>query len=96
MDKLSLSEVKDRKARQCLAFLSTNLAHELYHAEDANFGLTDDRRYNNLPRDGWRASYFENQLRSSLGYPYRSHYNTKQGLIRILDANNKPISIPNP
>lgn len=38
---------------------TTNLAHELFHAQDANLGFLDNRPVNGLGRDEWRASYYE-------------------------------------
>jgi|GEM_PF-4740004 len=57
----------------------TNLAHELFHGYDSNSGLGDNRPINGLKRSEWRASYFENQIRFQIGYPFRESYNTRAG-----------------
>lgn len=75
---------------------TTNLAHELFHGYDANRGLLDNRPVNGLKRSEGRASYFENRIRSQRGLPYREYYNTRSGAIRLLDVNNKPISVAAP
>jgi RHS repeat-associated protein len=75
---------------------TTNLAHELFHGYDANFGFLDNRPVNGLARDEWRASYFENQVRGQLGYPYRSQYNTRNGPVNILNNNNQPVPMEQP
>ena len=38
----------------------TDLAHEMFHALDANRGLLDKRSYNGLERSEWQAVYREN------------------------------------
>jgi len=74
---------------------TTNLAHELFHAQDANLGFLDNRPVNGLGRDEWRASYYENQIRSQLGYPYRSLYNTRNGPVNLLN-NGQPVQVAPP
>ncbi|WP_431160696.1 M91 family zinc metallopeptidase [Flagellimonas beolgyonensis] len=51
-----------------------DLAHEMFHALDANRGLLDDRLDSGLKRSEWQATYRENILRGQLGLPLRSHY----------------------
>ena len=51
-----------------------NLSHELFHAEDAAFGLSDTREYNGLKKSEWQAVYNENRLRQELGLPLRQYY----------------------
>lgn len=63
---------------------TTNLAHELKHAHDANFGLGDNRPVNGLKRSEWRASFYENQIRYSTGSPLRSIYRQGGRNISIL------------
>ena len=75
---------------------ATNLAHELFHGYDANFGFLDNRHVNGLARDEWRASHFENQVRGQLGYPYRSQYNTRNGPVNILNNSNQPVTMAQP
>ncbi|WP_411031577.1 M91 family zinc metallopeptidase [Spongiimicrobium sp. 3-5] len=76
---------------------TSNLAHELFHGYDANFGLTDNRPTSTgLKRMEGRASFFENQIRSQLGYPSREFYRTGGTNYRILDNNNKPIQVAPP
>ena len=53
---------------------TTSLAHELFHGLDANRGLLDDRLEQGLKRSEWQAVYRENNLRSQLGLPLRTHY----------------------
>ena len=52
----------------------TDLAHEMFHALDANQGLMDDRNENGIPRKDWQAVYHENIIRGQLGLPLRTHY----------------------
>ena len=51
-----------------------DMAHELFHAADANEGKLDDRVENNLPRKEWKACYYENLLRQEMHVPLRTHY----------------------
>ena len=51
-----------------------DLAHEMFHAMDANRGLMDDRKENNVSRNDWQAVYNENILRHQMGQPLRTHY----------------------
>lgn len=55
----------------------TDLAHEMFHALDANKGLLDDRSENGIKRSEWQAVYRENILREQLNRPLRTHYITK-------------------
>jgi RHS repeat-associated protein len=60
-----------------LSNATVNLAHEMFHALDANRGLLDDRRdVQGIKRSEWQAVYRENNLRSELGVPLRTHYGT--------------------
>lgn len=52
----------------------TDLAHEMFHAQDSNRGLLDTRLESGIKRDEWQAVYRENILRMQLGEPLRSHY----------------------
>ena len=79
---------------------TTNLGHELFHAQDANRGLLDNRLEDGLNRTEWQASYKENILRSQLGSSMRTNYRTAydpdSGVSspttpRIVDAKNMPI-----
>ena len=54
----------------------TDLAHEMFHALDANRGLLDNRSYNGLERSEWQAVYRENILRGQLNRPLRTYYIT--------------------
>ena len=54
----------------------TDLAHEMFHALDANRGLLDKRSYNGLERSEWQAVYRENILRGQLNRPLRTYYIT--------------------
>jgi hypothetical protein len=69
----------------------TDLAHELFHALDSNRGLLDNKKEQGLSRTEWQASYRENSLRIQLGYPVRTHYQTKTSLVKIVTDNNSPI-----
>jgi RHS repeat-associated protein len=71
------------------------LAHELFHALDANRGLLDDRLYLGIKRSEWQAVYRENMLRKQMGEPYRTYYNTDEqhngAGARMLDVNKRPM-----
>lgn len=51
-----------------------DLAHEMFHALDANRGLLDDRLEQGIKRGEWQAVFRENTLRSQMGVPLRTHY----------------------
>jgi RHS repeat-associated protein len=51
-----------------------DLAHEMFHALDANRGLLDNSREQDLKRSEWQAVYRENILREQLGKPLRTYY----------------------
>lgn len=53
---------------------ATDLAHEMFHALDANRGLLDHREEKGIPRKDWQAVYRENILRGQMGLPLRTHY----------------------
>ena len=53
---------------------TTDLAHEMFHALDANQGLLDHRDEKGIPRKEWQAVYRENILRGQMGLPLRTHY----------------------
>jgi hypothetical protein len=57
---------------------SIDLAHEMFHALDANRGLLDDRKENGVKRSEWQAVYRENNVRSQLGLPLRNSYISEQ------------------
>lgn len=63
----------------------TDLAHELFHAKDANHGLLDDRQENGIKRCEWQAVYGENMLRKEMKVPLRKYYGIE------VDSNNKYI-----
>jgi hypothetical protein len=85
----------------------TNLAHELFHADDANQGVYWDDNYKSgkdidLSKDEWQASYRENIYRQQLHQPLQEFYyngiDKDTGLQsggqppRLLDSkNNQPI-----
>ncbi len=54
-----------------------DLAHEMFHALDANQGLLDHRDEKGIPRKEWQAVYHENILRGQMGLPLRTHYRKK-------------------
>ena len=54
-----------------------DLAHEMFHALDANQGLLDHRDEKGIPRKEWQAMYHENILRGQMGLPLRTHYRKK-------------------
>ena len=56
----------------------TDLAHEMFHALDANRGLLDSRLENGITRSEWQAVFRENILREQLGRPLRTHYRTNK------------------
>lgn len=79
----------------------TNLAHEMFHGYEANFGMTnnDDVLGTGLGRHEYRASFFENQIRSALRAPLRSEYWFRnaagnQGIAPILNLSGQPIYVP--
>lgn len=51
-----------------------DLAHEMFHALDANNGMLDDRREFGVKRSEWQATYRENIFREELGKPLRTNY----------------------
>ena len=53
---------------------TTDLAHEMFHALDANRGLLDDRQESGVKRSEWQAVFRENNLRSEIGKPLRNFY----------------------
>ncbi len=52
----------------------TDLAHEMFHGQQANQGMLDGRMYSGVEREEWGAVYQENLVRSQLGMPLRTHY----------------------
>ena len=79
---------------------AVDLAHELFHGQQANNGLLDSRRHQGIPRNDWGAVYNENMLRGQLGLPLRTHYQksvTSDGVVqggtgtRMLTPFNMPI-----
>ena len=75
----------------------SNLSHELFHGYDANFGKLDNRSsISGMRTDEGRASFFENQIRTQLGYPLREFYNTTSGQFRLLNRDNSPIKVSPP
>ena len=56
----------------------SDLAHELFHAFDANNGilLDDNMIYDNLSINEWQACYNENIFRKQMKLPLRTYYNT--------------------
>lgn len=53
---------------------TTDLAHEMFHALDANRGRMDERIENGISRNDWQAVYHENTLRGQMNLPLRTHY----------------------
>ena len=51
-----------------------DLAHEMFHAKDANHGMLDDRSENGVERTEWQAVYNENILRRQMNLPLRTHF----------------------
>jgi RHS repeat-associated protein len=82
----------------------TNLAHEMFHAYEASFGMVnnDDALGTGLGRLEYRASYFENQIRAGLNAPLRSEYwftinsvqGPVQGVAQLLNSSGMPIYVP--
>jgi len=76
-----------------------DLAHEMFHALDANNGMLDDRRESGVKRSEWQATYRENILRGELGKPLRTNYRhsvdengVKRGIEpSMLDSSNKNV-----
>ena len=71
-----------------------DLAHEMFHAKDANHGLLDDREEYGIKRSEWQAVYNENIFRTQMGYPLRIHYVRDEhgnGLVTEMLRNGKPI-----
>lgn len=78
----------------------TGLAHEMFHALDANRGLSKGGNHLGIPKNEWQAIYNENVLRSQVGYPLRTHYigqTDPSGILirgsgtRTLTPNNEPL-----
>ena len=53
---------------------TTDLAHEMFHALDADQGMMDYRVEKGISRNDWQAVYHENILRGQMGLPLRTHY----------------------
>jgi hypothetical protein len=53
---------------------TSDLFHEMVHANDANFGLLNNQLIKGVKVSEWRAVYYENILRQQMGFPYRTHY----------------------
>jgi hypothetical protein len=53
---------------------STDLAHELFHAHDAMTGSMNSTEVEGVKMNEWQATFRENQTRSQLGIPLRTHY----------------------
>jgi RHS repeat-associated protein len=53
---------------------SMDLAHEMFHALDANRGQMDDREKDKIKMSEWQAIYRENVLRNELNMPIRTHF----------------------
>ena len=76
---------------------TTDLAHELFHGYEANSGSesTDEPIVGSqLIRDEYRASYFENQVRSQIDGTKRSGYTYNGITVNLLDAKGNPINVP--
>ena len=80
----------------------TDLAHEIFHGYESNFGMlnNDDPQGTGLARSEYRASYFENQIRSQLSptKPLRTTYNFLNAAqiptsANLLDPSGKPIYV---
>lgn len=88
------------------------LAHEMFHAYDGVRGLLDRRFVNGVNMEStevseFRATYFENQIRKSLGKKYRKFYSTSAEKLKtefknnklvasLLDKNGEPYLFPTP
>lgn len=77
---------------------TTNLAHELAHGWDASSGNLDSRpaTQGGLTIKEYRASYYENLIRSQLNIPLRSIYRYQGTNFNLLDSNNAPIYYSKP
>lgn len=53
-----------------------DLAHEMFHALDANNGQMNDEKFKGIYKNEWQAVYRENLLRKQLNQPLRTHYIT--------------------
>ena len=58
-----------------------DLAHEMFHALDANRGSLTDEKTFSIKNNEWQAVYRENTLRSQAGLPLRTHYQVAFTLI---------------
>jgi RHS repeat-associated protein len=75
---------------------STDLAHELFHALDANRGFMDNRKWQGIKHNEWQAVYRENVLRSQLGAPLRTHYIKKvDGFGQFISGSGPMMITPN-
>ena len=77
---------------------TTDLAHELFHAMDANHGVMDNTDYNGgISKNEWQAVYNENLLRMEMQLPLRTYYRkgiTENGFIPLgprMTKKGKPI-----
>ena len=57
-----------------------DLAHEMFHAKDANHGRLDDRLEKEIKRNEWQSIYYENILRIQLELPLRTHFFTEEDI----------------
>ena len=57
---------------------TTDLAHEMFHALDANRGMMDKRLEKGIERNEWQAVYHENILRKQMNLPLRTHHTTRK------------------
>ena len=55
-----------------------DLAHEMFHALDANRSLLNQSRVQEIQKSEWQAVYRENITRSELRLPLRTHYKVAQ------------------
>ena len=78
----------------------SDLAHELFHGQDAENGNLNKSQIEGIKFSEWKATYNENIFRKQIGLPYREfykiQYNIETGIFsplppRLLDINNNPI-----
>ena len=74
-----------------------DLAHEMFHALDANRGLLTDEKTFSIKNNEWQAVYRENTLRSQAGLPLRTHYQVAINAhgVRIGGAGQRMLTMDN-
>ncbi len=74
-----------------------DLAHEMFHALDANRGLLTGKKTHGIKNNEWQAVFRENTLRSQAGLPLRTNYQVAINAdgVRIGGAGTRMLTIDN-